>query len=441
MPRLQQRADGRFRRVLSERIIFHGEQSLDYAQGLLVYIAWYPMHQRPLRNQLFQFMQIAMTMVSDLRLAQQVHDKEALNASIACYNLSCLLNCIHERPRNGPTADCFDLAAHIMPGSDEDVGIQHTRLLMLHEEVSSYKPDMNHQDIASRCSLETREAVRAFYKKIDALDSVLPPTIQDNIPFRLSRLCLKVRIAFLPLKPLQSDRAQRHNTQLPDPEIQSLATTCFSEVQEFLEALLSIPLDQYIYFSTREWCQIIMTISTASKLCFSHLAYADVTETRAFQIKTRAKMLIYLESLAHRMGNLSVTPILSTKYPDFFCLFKSVLEIITPTYAPPPSSYQPADIGTGTCPVTHQDQMEPYHQEMDAQGTSPSASRCPILNGTIKDTDFWRALEQSTPISDESLGDGLADLQGNDIGQISMDPSDWSTVFSDWVVDLNNMPE
>jgi hypothetical protein len=50
----------------------------------------YPMHQRPLRNQLFQFMQIAMTMVSDLRLAQQVHDKEALNASIACYNLSCL---------------------------------------------------------------------------------------------------------------------------------------------------------------------------------------------------------------------------------------------------------------------------------------------------------------------------------------------------------------
>jgi hypothetical protein len=184
-----------------------------------------------------------------------------------------------------------------------------------------------------------------------------------------------------------------------------------------------------------------MTISTASKLCFSHLAYADVTETRAFQIQTRAKMLIYLESLAHRMGNLSVTPIPSTKYPDFFCMFKSVLEIITPTYAPPPSSYQPADIGTGTCAVTHQDQTVPYHQEMDAQGTGPSASRCPILNGTIKDTDFWRALEQSTPISDESLGYGLADLQGNDIGRISMDPSDWSTIFSDWVVDLNNIPE
>jgi hypothetical protein len=67
-----------------------------------------------------------------------------------------------------------------MSGSDEDIGIQLTRLQMLHEEVSSYEPDMNHQDIAFQCSLETHEAVRAFYKKIDALNSVLPSTIQDN---------------------------------------------------------------------------------------------------------------------------------------------------------------------------------------------------------------------------------------------------------------------
>lgn len=38
---LQQNTDERFRRVLSERIVFHDEKSLDYLQGLLVYIAWY----------------------------------------------------------------------------------------------------------------------------------------------------------------------------------------------------------------------------------------------------------------------------------------------------------------------------------------------------------------------------------------------------------------
>lgn len=39
-PRLQQRTDERFRRVMSERVVLHGEKSLDYVQGLLVYIAW-----------------------------------------------------------------------------------------------------------------------------------------------------------------------------------------------------------------------------------------------------------------------------------------------------------------------------------------------------------------------------------------------------------------
>src|SRR3954464_12784418 len=91
------------------------------------------------------------------------HNKENLTLS--------RLTFIRQRPDNGPTAACFDLPAHILSGSDEDIGIQLTRLQMLHEEVSSYEPDMNHQDIASQCGLETHEAVRAFYKKIDALNS------------------------------------------------------------------------------------------------------------------------------------------------------------------------------------------------------------------------------------------------------------------------------
>lgn len=40
-PIVQQRTNERFRRVLSERIIYHGEKSVDYLQGLLVYIAWW----------------------------------------------------------------------------------------------------------------------------------------------------------------------------------------------------------------------------------------------------------------------------------------------------------------------------------------------------------------------------------------------------------------
>jgi hypothetical protein len=41
VPSLHQKTDERFRQVLSQRIVFHDEKSLDYLQGLLVYIAWY----------------------------------------------------------------------------------------------------------------------------------------------------------------------------------------------------------------------------------------------------------------------------------------------------------------------------------------------------------------------------------------------------------------
>lgn len=40
MTSLQRRTDERFRHVLSERIIVNGKKSLDYVQGLLVYVAW-----------------------------------------------------------------------------------------------------------------------------------------------------------------------------------------------------------------------------------------------------------------------------------------------------------------------------------------------------------------------------------------------------------------
>lgn len=32
--------DAEFRRVFSEKVVVHGEKSLDILQGLLVYIAW-----------------------------------------------------------------------------------------------------------------------------------------------------------------------------------------------------------------------------------------------------------------------------------------------------------------------------------------------------------------------------------------------------------------
>lgn len=109
-PLLQRKLDERFRRVLSERIVLQGDKSLDYVQGLLVYLAWYcrprlfimravadvgvasrhPIHIRPLNNQMWQYVQILRGMLSDLKFDQKLHETAARNACLGCYNLSSL---------------------------------------------------------------------------------------------------------------------------------------------------------------------------------------------------------------------------------------------------------------------------------------------------------------------------------------------------------------
>jgi hypothetical protein len=65
---LQKTLDAGFRDVLSQRVLVRGEKSLDILQGLLVYLAWHPFHLKPMNRQIHQFVQMATTMIVDLRL-------------------------------------------------------------------------------------------------------------------------------------------------------------------------------------------------------------------------------------------------------------------------------------------------------------------------------------------------------------------------------------
>lgn len=60
--------DHEFRRVLSLKVIVEGQKSLDYLQGLLIYLAWYPVHVSPKHNQSFMYMSLAISLAVDLGL-------------------------------------------------------------------------------------------------------------------------------------------------------------------------------------------------------------------------------------------------------------------------------------------------------------------------------------------------------------------------------------
>ncbi|KAL4786987.1 hypothetical protein BJX76DRAFT_345840 [Aspergillus varians] len=399
MPRLQQRTDERFRRVLSERIILHGEKGLDYVQGLLVYIAWCPLHLRPLRNQLSQYIQIVNTMISDLDLDTELHkkSKEERDACLGCYTLSSL----------------------------DEIQEQYLRLQYLAARVARYTASvrLTAQGLQAASNLSSAEEsvlekMALFTGELEDLSSSLfASNTRRKIPIRFTQQFIRMNITSLPLEHLLQP-SPNHIPLSADPNL-NLTTSYFSEIQAFLELFLSIPPEEYVSFSIQEWSQLILTISFTSNLCFSPCPFECALEDiprllwTEFQAKTRAKMLIYLESLAHRMGDLSV--LMTT--PDSFCMLKSVLGILVRTYTPDSSFVT-------SIPATRQE---------DAGSNS---SRCPILNGSIQQTDFWRALEQSTSTSQ----DGYVD-RGLGVDDLINHPQDWPSIFSEWVVDLNHLPE
>lgn len=204
-------------------------------------------------------------------------------------------------------------------------------------------------------------------------------------------------------------------------------TSCATEIRLFFEYFLCIPPDQYIFFSVRDWCQLILAISAASDICFLSLASMSPIWTD-FQIKTRSGMLIYLESLSHRMSRLSVTKAGET--PDVFFMFKSVLDIVLSTYAP-----TSGDSSSLTSTSRRGNALEREETGRDVAATSSTSStRCPMVNGSIRESEFWEAMKQSD-VYLEGLTSGVNgdDVYTSGVDSLLADCGDWPSIFSEWV--------
>ncbi|RAK98745.1 Zn(II)2Cys6 transcription factor domain-containing protein [Aspergillus ibericus CBS 121593] len=423
-PLLQRRVDERFRRVLSERIIFYGEKSLDYVQGLLVYMAWCPLHIRPLSSQLSQFMQILITMISDLKLTENLHDGAARDACLGCYILSSLLS-LGFRRRGDDAAYSYLKAAvdaSMTLAQPYDRKLQFAKLQLLFEETVRSQAEYG----SERCPITKKQRVQERIESI-RLELQIFERVHglSNISLHVFALYLKVNIALLPFRTL--DAKPSHT-----PDSESLlddATSCVSEIRAFFEYFLSIPVDQYILLSKREWCLLILTISASSQICFLSPAVSSPEWTH-FQTKTRSSILIYLESLSHRMSSLSVSKPGET--PDVFFMFKSVLDIVLPTYAPPTCS-------SSSSSSYSIERLSPVSQDDNQEVTAlPSPStRCPMMNGSIRKSEFWHSMEQSDLYLAEfgTGGDaeGVCTVGVPGVHSLFDDSGDWPSIFSEWV--------
>lgn len=109
-------------------------------------------------------------------------------------------------------------------------------------------------------------------------------------------------------------------------------------------------------------------------------------------------------------------------------MFASVLGILVRTYT-----------SAATCPLD-----TPSGTDIQNEAKGMRSRRCPVLNGSIQETDFWRALEQNAPASGsyENMGNEEGNVSGGlDLSDLVNHPQDWPSVFEEWVVDLNHLPE
>jgi hypothetical protein len=83
--------DERFRQLLGDRVIVKSRIDLDTLQGLLVFLAWCPLHINLRRGSLYQTVQMLGALVRDLRLDTNATSKAEQRAYLgACYLSSCV---------------------------------------------------------------------------------------------------------------------------------------------------------------------------------------------------------------------------------------------------------------------------------------------------------------------------------------------------------------
>ncbi|KAL4959818.1 fungal specific transcription factor domain-containing protein [Aspergillus stella-maris] len=476
-PHLQARTNERFRRVLSERVILNGEKGLDYLRGLLVYIAWCPMHLRPLQNvnQVTKYIRIAVDMALDLGLDKRFEERteeEKITYLGTCFLSSFVHGQLSTRPYEARTKIDLPLPVDLNDCGSRKTAIHHLRLQELVGRIAGY----NHglcvpaesfptPTLEGNCTVE--EKMNEFTEELEDFLSVLSDDMRSSAPTLLTTQFIRLCIAYIPPKPLLKRQRALNSTPTPSPcqhstssvysiNLLSHATATFVEMKTFLDTFLSLPSSAYTHFSIRVRSQLILTLITSSGLCFSTPSYlhpsAQSTDNRnpgldtwrKFQKDARARMVTYLESLTDKMRTISASfsPTNSrnsskanTKaVPDIFSMMSSVLGILTKNYnlptSPPTFRRTPTSAG---CPGSEQ---------------RPS-SRCPVLNGSIRDTEFWKTLGQleNAPVKitgehgDRDREAPCADpTKGLNIDDLVNHPQDWPSVFGEWVVDLNFLP-
>lgn len=292
-PGMEKQADDIFRRVLADRVIVKGQQSLELFQSLLIYLTWYHHRFDMETQQYYQFLQLANGMAADLGLPKKFAKSQStsptptnnvneIRAFLLCYYLNCGAAALgFDRPETMQCIASLRNAAHVLVQiSNEHFDQQAIAVTELMHLVAQHQINL--------CEFqESRVAPK-----------VLETTLQgwrDAYPQALSSPAIKSSFHFITaygiLKSVSSSTPSTAEIEI-----------CLSHFETLLSNMLEQGSPYMVNLGIVEWSHLITTLFLLVRLEVSSAITSDHAATPGRTPVTK----LYLERIYALVNDLEV---------------------------------------------------------------------------------------------------------------------------------------
>ncbi|KAH6712351.1 hypothetical protein BKA61DRAFT_485453 [Leptodontidium sp. MPI-SDFR-AT-0119] len=367
-PLLHHQIDHEFKRVLSSKVLLQGQRSLDFLQGLLVYIAWYPVHVNPRDTTSFTYMNLAISLLTDLGLDREApitktdgavtstdlvegdhFTAAARRTYLGCYYMS---SAGFRKPSNREYRDLLDMDSEGLMGEEFSTEIGSTVKL---QRICELMGDMNS---LPRPAIDSR---------MEALND------EVNTQMFLGKL-------------------QEWQNSTPE--------------NKYFDYLLSLPESMYLQFTSIHWGYVVHATVAMSRLTF---AMAAKLGWNAETARSQVPLVMYLDCLCYRFQILSSVPARTAeppKHSDVYHVFQMILGSVKKSYEKRVSKLVPEppignNFATGHCPMMDYS-LNVYFDplvSMDASSFDLSGSGTPSIESTASSVplyhDLWATMTGS----------------------------------------------
>ncbi|KAK4866695.1 hypothetical protein LT330_008248 [Penicillium expansum] len=407
-----------FKESLSQRVIIAGEKDLDLLQGLLVHLAWFHFHLIPGSQQTYQYLQIAISMVIDLRVDQEATDlleqrtelgdtytREACRAYLGCYYMSSLYDAIlHLNKRQWACADLDRISMSLskpnnlkfhedmlrcammlqkQPEFDTDHLIYPvTKVLQFAEEVcETYRSEGIHG---------TRLCIHAerFTTRLEEWWSSLSTDLRNTVLLVNGYYTVKIRIQEMGLvycygqRRPPSSKAQEDSTILSTPPmVISNLVKCVSSAKEYLDLFFAVPASEHNSLPFSTWYQVNLTVFVLYRL---FVGLPEVPEWNGEIAQQSVNLQEYLDTLLSNLQAIKPSPDTQIPTKSLFSMMPEIIGSVRKSYA----------VSKENLAHAH-DSYHAHHEVVASKFTASSAQglhRCPGLR--YRNRHVTQALDQ-----------------------------------------------